>query len=244
MNTATKTTIIIGGGSGIGVEVARGLLARGERVVVASRLAYANAAQALGCPGECVDARDFAQVEALLARHAPVTGLVCAAGSILIRPAHLTSEVDFLALLDTNLKTAFACVRAAARHMTGGGSVVLFSSVAAQVGLPHHEAIAAAKGGVEALVRSAAASHAARGLRFNAIAPALVETGLAEKLIAKPAMRAASEAMIPLGRLGQPGEIAQAALWLLGAEATWMTGQVLCLDGGMSALRTPARTSA
>lgn len=233
--------IVVGGGSGIGAALAGQLVARGERVLLASRETYAATAAELGCEGVALDARDFDQVERLLAQHAPVQGLACCVGSILIRPAHLTTDADFNSTVETNLKTAFACVRAAARHVGNGGSVVLFSTVACQVGLPHHEAIAAAKGGIEALVRSAAASQAGRGVRYNAIAPALTLTPLAEKLTSRPAVRAASEAMIPLGRLGQAAEVARVAAWLLSSEASWVTGQTLTLDGGLSSLRPAPR---
>lgn len=233
--------VLVGGGSGIGAALAGQLVARGEQVLVASRQSFATTAAELGCEGAAVDARNFDEVERLLAQHAPVTGLACSVGSLLIRPAHLTTEADFVATVETNLKTAFACVRAAARHMANGGSVVLFSTVACQVGLPHHELIAAAKGGIEALVRSAAASQAGRGVRYNAIAPALTMTPMTERLTARAAVRAASEAMIPLGRLGQAAEVAHVAAWLLSSEASWVTGQVLTLDGGLSTLRPAPR---
>ena len=104
----------------------------------------------------------------------PLRGLANCAGSILLKPAHLTSAVDFETTLRQNLHTAFATVRAAGRHLRTGGSVLLFSSGAARLGLQSHEALAAAKAGVQGLVRAASATYATRGLRVNAVAPGLV----------------------------------------------------------------------
>jgi NAD(P)-dependent dehydrogenase (short-subunit alcohol dehydrogenase family) len=115
--------------------------------------------------------------------------------------------------------------------------VVLFSTAAAAVGLPNHEAIAAAKAGVEGLVRSAAATYASQGLRFNAIAPGLVRTPLSARITSSETALKASVAMHPLGRIGEPDEVASLAAWLLGPDATWATGQVYTLDGGLAALR-------
>ena len=108
------------------------------------------------------------------------------------------------------------------------------SSAAARHGLANHEAIAAAKAAVEGLVRSAAATYAPRGVRVNAVAPGLVRTPLAARLTANPASLAASEAMHPLGRIGEPDDVAALVAWTLGPEATWVTGQGGGMDGGLS----------
>jgi 3-oxoacyl-[acyl-carrier protein] reductase len=139
--------------------------------------------------------------------------------------------------LRLNLRTAFAAVRAAARVMTDGGSVLLFSSSAAETGLPNHEAIAAAKGAVSALVRSAAATYAPRRLRINAIAPGLVDTPLSARITGNAKSLEVSTAMHPMGRIGTPADIVAPARWLLDPASDWVTGQVIGVDGGMSALR-------
>ena len=105
------------------------------------------------------------------------------------------------------------------------------------MGLPNHDAIAAAKGGVSALARSSAATYASRGLRVNAIAPGLVDTPLAARLTANPKSLEASRAMHPLGRIGTVDDIAAAACWLLDPATSWVTGQVLSVDGGLSTVR-------
>jgi len=162
-------------------------------------------------------------------------------GSVLLKPAHLTTDDDWSRTLALNLGTAFAAVRAAGKSIRGSGSVVLFSSAAASVGLSNHEAIAAAKAGVAGLVRSAAATYAARGLRFNAVAPGLVQTGATARITGSEAGRKASLAMHPLGRLGVPEDVAAVAAWLLGSESGWVTGQVFGVDGGLGAVRAQVR---
>jgi NAD(P)-dependent dehydrogenase (short-subunit alcohol dehydrogenase family) len=235
--------LVIGGAGGIGRAVVGRLRSRDAVVVIAGRSAerLAQTASDLGTDSAVVDAADFGAVEALVqdlaARHGRVAGIVNAAGSILFKPAHLTSADEWQDVLACNLTTAFAVVRAAGRVMTSGGSVVLVSTVAASVGLPQHEAIAAAKGGVEGLVRAAAASYAGRGLRINAVAPGLVDTPLAARITSNPKALESSRARHPLGRIGTPEDIAVPIAWLLGPATSWVTGQVIGVDGGMSTVR-------
>ncbi|MEK0431437.1 MAG: Levodione reductase [Gemmatimonadota bacterium] len=243
----TGAYLILGAAGGIGSRIAQALAADGATLVLAGRSLerVTPLADTLGAEAQSVDAADFAAVEALTAdvaaRHGRVAGIVNAVGSILLKPAHLTSEAELAETLRLNLQTAFATVRAAGRVMTQGGSVLLFSSAAAEAGLPNHEAIAAAKGAVAGLVRSAAATYAPRRLRVNALAPGLVATPLAARITGNPASLAASVAMHPLGRIGEPADLAAPARWLLDPASDWVTGQVIPVDGGMARLRVPAR---
>jgi NAD(P)-dependent dehydrogenase (short-subunit alcohol dehydrogenase family) len=162
-------------------------------------------------------------------------GITNCVGSILLKPAHLTSTADWQATIATNLTSAFGCVRAAGRLLKAeGGSVVLVSSAAARVGLANHEAIAAAKAGIMGLVLSAAATYARQKIRFNAVAPGLVRTPLAAGLVASELAEKASIGMHPLGRLGEPGDVARAIVWLLDPAQSWVTAQVIGVDGGLA----------
>ena len=233
--------IVIGGAGGVGQALVE-RLGSDVRVVIASRDTsrhQAGGAESIEC-----DARDISAVDALVKeateRHGAVRGLVNLAGSILLKPAHLISEDEWNETIATNLTTAFATVRAAGKHMKDGGSVVLVSTVAAGTGLPNHEAIAAAKSGIEGLARSAAATYAGRGLRFNVVAPGLVDTPLAERITKSERTLEHSRKMHPLGRIGVPGDVAEAIDFLLGPRSDWITGQVLGIDGGLGATRAGA----
>lgn len=190
-------------------------------------------------PWGTVEATDPDQIDACADAAAAalggLDGITNCVGSILLKPAHLTSTADWNATIATNLTSAFGCVRAAGRLLKAeGGSVVLVSSAAARVGLANHEAIAAAKAGIMGLVLSAAATYARQKIRFNAVAPGLVRTPLAAGLVASELAEKASIGMHPLGRLGEPGDVARAIVWLLDPAQSWVTAQVIGVDGGLA----------
>jgi NAD(P)-dependent dehydrogenase (short-subunit alcohol dehydrogenase family) len=192
----------------------------------------------LGASHLVLDARDMEAVEGAVSAFAPLDGLVNCAGSLILKPAHLTSAREWQETIETNLTTAFATVRAGAKSMMStGGSIVLCSTAAARTGFANHEAIAAAKAGVIGLTLSAAASYAARGIRVNCVAPGLVDTPLAARITQNEASLKSSQAMHPLGRIGRPEDVASAIAWLLDPANSWVTGQVLGVDGGLAALR-------
>jgi NAD(P)-dependent dehydrogenase (short-subunit alcohol dehydrogenase family) len=237
--------LIIGAAGGIGSATARRLSAQGARLTLCGRdpASLERLSKELG--GEVVetDARDSAAVEKAVRHHVDsfgsLDGIVNCAGSILLKPAHITSDDEYHEVIATNLTTAFNTVKSAARQMVSQkkGSIVLVSSAAAQHGLVNHDAIAAAKGGVAALTRSAAATYAHRNVRVNAVSPGLVETPATERITSSSASLEQSKAMHALGRIGQPEDIAASIAWLLDAERSgWITGQVIGIDGGLSRL--------
>lgn len=243
---ANGVFLVVGAYGGIGSAVTRRLEESGGRVAVAGRseAGLANL-DALASGGRfTLDARNVDQVEASAAavveRNGRLDGIVNCVGSLLLKPAHLTRPTEWEETLSTNLGSAFAVVRAAVKTMTSG-SVVLVSSAAARIGLANHEAIAAAKAGVNGLTRSAAATYAAKGLRFNAIAPGLVRTPLTERITSNETAARASAGLHAMNRFGEPDEIAGLIAWLLDPRNSWMTGQVLSLDGGLATVRTKTR---
>jgi NAD(P)-dependent dehydrogenase (short-subunit alcohol dehydrogenase family) len=177
-------------------------------------------------------------VDAALEELGSLTGAVNLAGSLLLKPAHLTTEQELSEVLRDNLWSSFGLIRAMGKRVRKDpASIVLMSSAVARTGLANHEAIAAAKGGVAGLARSAAATYARRGFRINAVAPGLVETPLTEPIVSREKAREASLALHPLGRLGTASEVARTIAWLLSEEASWVTGQVLHVDGGLSGIK-------
>jgi 3-oxoacyl-[acyl-carrier protein] reductase len=241
--------LVIGAAGSIGSATARRLAAAGATLVLAGRdrASLEELADELtGAEVREVDAREIAAVDELVgevvATHGRLDGVANLAGSVLLKPAHLTTPDEWFETLATNLTSAFAVVRAAAPAMrSGGGSIVLAASAAAQTGIANHEAIAAAKAGVIGLVRSAAATYGSRGVRVNAVAPGLVASKMTERLVANEAQAEASRQMHVLGRLGEGDDVAACVAWLLDPATSWVTGQVIGIDGGLGQVRTRPR---
>ncbi len=243
-------TLVVGGSGGIGSALARRLVERDWQVVVAARDAarLREVAGAIGAEAVELDATRSADVDeaidSIVARHGRLDGVAHCAGSILLKPAHLIRDDEFAATLAANLTSAFFVLRAAVRVMMrqpAGGSIVLCSSVAARRGLVNHEAIAAAKAGVEGLALAAAASYARQGIRVNCVAPGLTRTGMTRRLTDNESVARASAALHPLGRIGEPDEVASAIAWFLDPAQRWVTGQVLGVDGGLGCIQSMNR---
>jgi len=166
------------------------------------------------------------------------SGLVHCVGNTLIAPIHRTRPDAFRDIMRINLDSAFYIVRAwlGALHGAPGASVLL-SSVVARLGVANHEAIAAAKGGIEALVRSTAATYAQQGIRCNAVAPGMTETPMTAGLLKLQAMREGAERQYPLGGIQTAQQVAATIAWLLSPAAERITGQVIAVDGGFTTIR-------
>ncbi|WP_237226893.1 SDR family NAD(P)-dependent oxidoreductase [Rubinisphaera sp. JC750] len=164
-------------------------------------------------------------------------------GTLQLKPAHLLSDEDWQDTIAANLTSCFQILKASVKAMRSqGGAVVFVSTAAAEMGMANHEAIAAAKAGVLGLMRSAAATYANRNLRVNCVSPGLVKSNMSRHLWEDEKMRAISEQMNPLGRLGEPADIARMIAWLLHPQNSWVTGQNFGVDGGLSRLMQRPKT--
>jgi len=234
--------LLLSASSDIGTLCAQKLHENQHQIFVTSRhedkLDYLK--NQLNCNGKIVDPANFNEVdsafEEALKNFGNIDGVVCFAGSVILKPAHLTSEQEYQEVITANLTSAFACVRSAGKYLKNGGNVVLMASAVALRGLANHEAIACAKGGVVALAKSASASYASKNLRFNVVAPGLTKTKLTAKITSNETSLNYSTAMHALGRIGEPEDITNAVIFLLDIKNNFITGQVLAVDGGLSQL--------
>lgn len=170
--------------------------------------------------------------------------LIHCVGSTLIAPLDRVAPNRVEEVLRVNLLSSIFVLAqfvGRLREQRLSGSAVLFSSVVSGIGVANHEVIAAAKGGVEGLARAAAATYAGSGIRINVLAPGLTDTPLAAPLLANDASRTAAARQYPLAGINAPADVAAAALWLVSPQAARITGQVIPVDGGFTAIRPLVR---
>jgi NAD(P)-dependent dehydrogenase (short-subunit alcohol dehydrogenase family) len=240
-----RIALVTGAAGGLGQQLANKLDSEGWELIVVSRhAAHLNEAfgdRFLQIEADCstvAGARKIFQIAQ--DKSMQPTALAHCVGNIRLGALHRISEQDFNDCLSANLLSAFHTLAAfvgSLRESRSPGAAVLVSSVAARIGTPNHEAIAAAKGGLEGLVRSVAATYATSGIRVNAVAPGMMETPAAAGLIGSSVAREAAARQYPLGGIGSPDELAELMAWLLSEKAARVTGQIWALDGGFSSIR-------
>ena len=240
-----ETHVIFGATGGIGSTLAKTLSEEGKRVLLCSRneeklieLSDLLNQPYLICDG-CDEQKVSETISKIKAEYGQIDGIANCIGSFFIHPLHSTSLLDWNEVLRVNLTSCFGILKHGflAMEEKKEGSIVLISSCAAQIGLMHHEAISAAKGAVEALVRSSAASSAKKGIRVNGVAPGLIDTPLSAPLTKNEGALKASIALHPLGRIGKPEDVASLIAYLLSKKSHFLTGEIISMDGGLSHLK-------
>ncbi|QLG46748.1 SDR family NAD(P)-dependent oxidoreductase [Costertonia aggregata] len=226
----SKNILLIGGSHGIGLSLAT-QLQKNNKVFVASRTKE-------GLDGLDVTHIPFdATTDDLDVSHLPeeLHGFVYCPGSINLKPFKMMSLETFEEDMQLNFFSMVKTVKTIIGKMVEGGSMVFFSTVAVGTGMPFHTSVAAAKGAIEGFAKSMAAEYAPK-LRVNVVAPSLVDTPLAGRLLNNDKKVEMMSQRHPLKRVGKPEDIANIALFLLSDDSTWMTGQIVGVDGGMSTL--------
>lgn len=241
-----KAAVVTGGARGIGRAIALALARAGAAVGIVGRDAAALAALTTelrqhGRPAThaVLDVQVVADIDAVIARMAGELGglhiLVNNAGIESVQPSLDVDETLWDRIVDTNLKGAFFCAQAAARRMSTGGSIINICSLTSEVGIPTAVPYGASKSGLAGITRALAAEWAQRGIRVNGIGPGYFRTALTEAFYADEAWQSAMLSRIPLRRFGQLDELGGAAVFLASDAASYVTGQVLYVDGGFLA---------
>ncbi|WP_313503363.1 SDR family NAD(P)-dependent oxidoreductase [Kaistella carnis] len=229
-----KNILIVGAGKGIGLKSAE--LLRNENLYTISRTSTKEL--------EDLDT-EFFQLDVAkddlgnLSLPPELHGLVFCPGSINLRPFNRLTEEDFQADFQQNFLGAVRIIQKClpALKKSKSASIVLFSTVAAKLGMPFHTSIAASKGAIEGFAKSLAAELAVSNVRVNVIAPSLTDTELAAQLLSTEEKRLASAKRHPLQRIGSPEDMAQMVEFLLSEKSSWMTGQIIGIDGGLGTIK-------
>lgn len=239
---AGRVVLITGATRGLGLEIARGMSAAGAVVGINARDPARCAEIAAAIPGAFAAAFDITDVaaateaiDAIASRHGRLDCLVNNAAVRDRRPLAEITAADFRRLLDTNLVAQYELSRVAARHMVarGRGRLIFISSMVVPQSFHGDPAYMASKGGLEALMRALAVELGGHGIAANAIAPGFFLTEVNQRLFAQPHVAALAR-RIPLGRFGRPDELVGAAIFLASDAASYITGQVLTVDAGLS----------
>jgi len=243
--TGKKVAIVTGGGSGIGLAIAEKFTAAGIQTIIIGRdkEKLAAAQEKLGdlCEARSCDLNDLSSIPALindiLKRFGQIDILVNNAGINVKKDFTEVTDEEFQTVITTNLCSVFSVSREVVKHMLekGSGSIINISSMAAQYGLPRVIAYSASKTAIDGMTRAMAVELSPKGIRVNAIAPGFIETAMTAKALnSDPERKQKVFARTPMGSMGQPSDIGDAALFLATDASKYITGVVLPVDGGNS----------
>ena len=225
MELSGKVAVVTGGASGIGAACSRVLAREGAEVHILDSKGAVPA-----------DVTREEEVRSAMEACGAVDILVNCAGVAAREPVHAAADADWTRVLDVNLRGAYLCSKHALPYLRKrGGSIVHISSVVGLTGVRNRAAYSASKGALIALMRNMALDYAPDGVRVNCVCPGFVRTPFTAPLFADPDRAARVTALHPLGRLGEPDDVAEAVLFLVSSRASWITGQALAVDGGFTA---------
>ena len=226
-----KTILLIGASSAVAKEVAKQLKLQGQTVISISRTEP-------DAPYDIFQIHDISTNEPMPVIEGCIDGLVYFPGTINLKQFQSLKEVNFQNDFQINVLGAIKSIQSYSKNLalSDSASIILFSTVAVQIGMPFHASVAASKGAIEGLTRSLAAEFAPK-IRVNCIAPSLTNTPMASRLLSSPEKIEASALRHPLKKVGDPKDLANMITFLLSDASKWMTGQILHLDGGMSSIK-------
>jgi NAD(P)-dependent dehydrogenase (short-subunit alcohol dehydrogenase family) len=246
MQLTGKAAIVTGGGSGIGKAIAQGYVREGAKVMICGRDRGKLESSANEIGGDCLpcsaDVGDPTAlkrlVQSAITEFGRIDVLVNNAGVLLPGTAESLTEAQWAETWNVNVRAVWLLSRALLPHMraAGGGSIINIGSVLSSLGARNRVAYAASKGAVLAMTRAMALDHAAENIRVNCICPGIVETEMVASFNMDPAARKQRLAMHPLGRFGQPHDVAGLAVFLASDAASWISGAAYTVDGGYSAV--------
>ena len=244
-----KVAFVTAGATGIGLGCARAIIEGGGKVMICARRmkTLEAAAEELGenAAWVCCDVTDDASVDAAVAatleRFGALHAAVNSAGTGTAGPLSETSTSEFSRVIDTNLTGAFRCLRAEARAMMegGGGSIVNVSSIAGALTHPWMAPYCVSKAGLDMLTRCAADELGEHGIRVNSVLPGVVKTPMAAALSEVPISREEYLSLMPISRIGKPEDVGSLVAFLLSDDASWITGQLIAVDGGHTVRKGP-----
>lgn len=245
MNTSDKLAIITGGASGIGLAITHTFIKNGIRTIIIGRNEENLKKAAAGSEGLCsykvFDLGNTGGIPALIGSIVHEFGvpgiLVNNAGINMKKNFTDVTDEDFQQIIQTNLVSVFSLSREVAKHMlkAGGGSIINISSMASQYGIPYVIAYTASKAAIEGMTRAMATELSPQGIRVNCVAPGFIATAMSSKALdSDPGRRGKALSRTPMGKLGEPDDVAQAILYLVSDAAKYVTGVILPVDGGNS----------